>query len=147
MLWQANEGLGAVNYNMGELRRAQKHFISALKHVENNPTAQDRIETKLRQVIQAEDMGVNHRPPQFSPYPGSARPGSMQGYSTGAVVQRQMGPYPGYMQTHGPLEDHAQMGNTPVSLTLSFHVPICVNCGNTTNQLLPLFSRKMAYFF
>ncbi|XP_052796957.1 tetratricopeptide repeat protein 24-like isoform X5 [Mya arenaria] len=106
MKWQAFEGLGAVNFNMGELKRAQKYFISALKNVENNPVSQDRIETKLEQVIQAEVSG-------FVPMSGrySSRPGSVQGVPVSQAAHL------GYMQTHGPPEEHTQMGSTPRSLS------------------------------
>lgn len=99
MKWQALEGLGAVNFNLGNMDHSRDHFIEALKAVGDNETASDRIKEKMLSAIHATGSRKI-----AAPYRGQNHM-MFTGNSTG----RRM-----VMSMHGPAEEHNQLSATPV---------------------------------
>ena len=55
--WQAMEGLGAVSFNEGNVKRAVKYFkaaLATLSSTEKNVEAQERLVAKLTDALQCQ---------------------------------------------------------------------------------------------
>ncbi|KAL3867028.1 hypothetical protein ACJMK2_044269 [Sinanodonta woodiana] len=125
-IWQVHEGLGSVQFNRGNLEKAEEYFKKALKQLGNkNEDAFNRIVSKLKnvheqQLLNQEFQGTR-RLPGGSFVPRSFGPQQRRGYMSGTLNRSKTDPNEPQPEDAGVRETIVQPASEPPPVIYENH--------------------------